>query len=186
MELRRGGGPHLIRPALRAGNRNSLARSRALRRVPICRCLFVKGGREPPSHTLPPVTRAANRVRCREFFARSEKTTPDGTVRKDNATPDRRDDAQARERRPPVGTRVERIKWGTHGAISCNAMALRRVGVPHLIRPALRAGNRNSLARLRRAAASSDWELPFCERGAGAPLSHSPPGHAGSEQSSLP
>ena len=54
-------------------------------------------------------------------------------------------------------------------------MTLPRVRGPHLIRPALRAGNRNSLARLRRAAASSDWELPFCERGAGAPLSHSPP-----------
>ena len=53
-------------------------------------------------------------------------------------------------------------------------------------RPALRAGNRNSLARLRRAAASSDWSLLICERGAVAPLSHFPPGHAGSEQSSLP
>ena len=47
-------------------------------------------------------------------------------------------------------------------------------------------GNRNSLARLRRAAASSDWSLPSCKRGAIAPLSHFPPGHAGSEQSSLP
>ena len=53
-------------------------------------------------------------------------------------------------------------------------------------RPALRATNRNSLARLRRAAASSDSYLPFCERGAVAPLSHIPPGHAGSERSSLP
>ena len=32
-------------------------------------------------------------------------------------------------------------------------------------RPALRAGNRNSLARRRRAAASSDLSLPICERG---------------------
>ena len=47
-------------------------------------------------------------------------------------------------------------------------------------------GNRNSLARLRRAAASSDWSLLICERGAAAPLSHFPPGHAGSERSSLP
>ena len=45
--------------------------------------------------------------------------------------------------------------------------------------------NRNSLARLRRAAASSDWSLPFCERG-DSPLSHFPPEHAGSERSSLP
>ena len=52
--------------------------------------------------------------------------------------------------------------------------------------PALRAGHRNFLARLRRAAASSDASLHFCERGAVAPLSHFPPGHAGSEQSSLP
>ena len=42
-------------------------------------------------------------------------------------------------------------------------------------------GNRNSLARLRRAVASSDWSLSICERGAVAPLSHFPPGHAGSE-----
>ena len=34
---------------------------------------------------------------------------------------------------------------------------------------------------LRRAAASSDWSLPFCERGAVAPLSHFPPDHAGGE-----
>ena len=50
---------------------------------------------------------------------------------------------------------------------------------------ALRAGNRNSLARLRRAAASSDWSLLICDRG-DSPLSHFPPGHAGSERSSLP
>ena len=43
-------------------------------------------------------------------------------------------------------------------------------------------GNRNFLARLRRATASSDSWFCFCERGAGAPLSHFPPGHAGSEQ----
>ena len=48
-------------------------------------------------------------------------------------------------------------------------------------RPALRAANRNSLARLRRAAASSDSYLPFCERGRWPPFSHIPPGHAGSE-----
>ena len=35
-------------------------------------------------------------------------------------------------------------------------------------------GNRNFLARLWRAAASSDWSLPFCERGE-SPLSHIPP-----------
>ena len=35
---------------------------------------------------------------------------------------------------------------------------------------------------LPRASASSDSWSPFCERGAGAPLSHFPPGHVGSEQ----
>ena len=45
--------------------------------------------------------------------------------------------------------------------------------------PALRAGNRKSLR-------DSRFELFDCERGAVAPLSHFPPGQAGSEQSSLP
>ena len=39
-------------------------------------------------------------------------------------------------------------------------------------------GNRNFLARLRRAAASSDWSL-LIVKGGRAPLSHFPPGHAG-------
>ena len=56
---------------------------------------------------------------------------------------------------------------------------------PSGIRPALRAGNRNSLARLRRAAASSDWSLLSCERGNFPPFTLSPE-HAGSERSSLP
>ena len=43
------------------GNRNSLARSRALRRVPICRYFLVKGGN--PLSRIPPKLRAANRVR---------------------------------------------------------------------------------------------------------------------------
>ena len=45
---------------------------------------------------------------------------------------------------------------------------------PSGIRPALRAGNRNSLARLRRAAASSDWSLLIVKGGV-FPLSHFPP-----------
>ena len=40
------------------GNRNSLARWRALRRVPICRCFFVKGGN--PLSRFPPKSPAAN------------------------------------------------------------------------------------------------------------------------------
>ena len=48
------------------------------------------------------------------------------------------------------------------------------------------ASRRQSRARLRRAAASSDWSLLICDRGAVAPLSHFPPDHAGSERSSLP
>ena len=44
--------------------------------------------------------------------------------------------------------------------------------------------DRNSLARPRRAAASSDSTSSFCERGN--PLSHFPPDLAGSERSSLP
>ena len=49
-------------------------------------------------------------------------------------------------------------------------------GSPGPIRqpPGASRRNRNSLARLRRAAASSDWSLPFCERGE-SPLSHFPP-----------
>ena len=53
------------RPALRAANRNSLARWRALRRVPIRRYFLVKGG-NPLSH-FPPKSWAANKVRCRQF-----------------------------------------------------------------------------------------------------------------------
>ncbi len=45
---------------------------------------------------------------------------------------------------------------------------------PLLNRPALRAGHRNSLARLRRAAASSDGSLFSCERGS-APFHTFPP-----------
>ena len=65
--------------------------------------------------------------------------------------------------------------------ISLLRTAYRRSALNRGDRPALRAGNRNSLARLRRAAASSDWSLLICERGAVAPLSHFPPDHAGSE-----
>ena len=39
------------------------------------------------------------------------------------------------------------------------------MNAPFPNRLALRAGNRNSLVRRRRTAASSDWALPFCERG---------------------
>ena len=41
-------------------------------------------------------------------------------------------------------------------------------------RPALRAGNRNSLARRRRAAASSDLSLPSCGRGSAPAHTHPP------------
>ena len=36
----------------------------------------VKGGRWPPFHTFPPITRAANGVRCHQSFARSAKRRP--------------------------------------------------------------------------------------------------------------
>ena len=48
------------------------------------------------------------------------------------------------------------------------------VRAPSGNRPALRAGHRNSLARQRRAAASSDGLLLVCERGASPPFTRSP------------
>ena len=50
------------------GNRNSLARWRALRRVPIQCCLFVKGGRAPLSHFPPGQAGSEPEVRCQFFF----------------------------------------------------------------------------------------------------------------------
>ena len=55
---------------------------------------------------------------------------------------------------------------GTRGRVNSCA--------PLLKRPALRVGNRNSLAHLRRAAASSDWSLLIVKGGV-FPLSHFPP-----------
>ena len=81
---------------------------------------------------------------------------------------------------------TKRFPNGAIGLVRLGSSVRDGVGAPFGNRPALRAANRNFLARLRRAAASSDSSLFFCERGAGAPLSHFPPGHAGSEQSSLP
>ena len=54
-----GKAPSWGRPALRAGNRNSLARLRRTAASFDLRCRFVKGG-VPPFHTFPPVMRAAN------------------------------------------------------------------------------------------------------------------------------
>ena len=63
----------------------------ALRRVPIPSCLLVKGGRWPPFHTFPPITRAANKVRCRCFRSFRESTSPVGhatvTIRRDTEPP---------------------------------------------------------------------------------------------------
>ena len=54
-----GKAPSWGRPALRAGNRNSLARLRRTAASFDLRCRFVKGG-VPPFHTFPPVMRAPN------------------------------------------------------------------------------------------------------------------------------
>ena len=56
-------------------------------------CLIVKGGREPPFHTFPPVRRAANHVRCHLFFCVWQHACAS---------------AKARERRPLVGIARER------------------------------------------------------------------------------
>ena len=86
----------------------------------------------------------------------------------------------------PAGTKTGAVRGRGHFFRQIQSKQIGAGEPPCPNRPALRAGNRNSLARLRRTAASSDWSLPSCERGVGAPLSHFPPSHAGSEQSSLP
>ncbi len=55
------------RPALRAGNRNFLARLRRAAASSDWSLLIVKGGRASLSH-FPPDTQTANKVRCRQFF----------------------------------------------------------------------------------------------------------------------
>ncbi len=88
--------------------------------------------------------------------------TGNGTVGS-NPTP------SARSRGPLTGPRTD--------TTSHRAFHLCREA-PSADPPALRAGNRKSLR-------DSRFELFDCERGAVAPLSHFPPGQAGSEQSSL-
>ncbi len=78
----------------------------------------------------------------------------------------------------PERGRADRAGWRGYYRLDRSA--------PFPDRPALRAGHRNSLARRRRATASSDASVPsFCERGGSPrgepPLSHFPPGQAGAE-----
>ena len=57
------------RPVLGTGNRNSLARCRAFRRVPIrCRFLLVQGGLAPLSHFPPDQAGSEPEVRCHFLF----------------------------------------------------------------------------------------------------------------------
>ena len=73
---------------------------------------------------------------------------------------------------------VERTPDGATDPNGPGLLGFASLAAPSGVRPALRAGNRNFLARLRRAAASSDWSL-LIVKGGRAPLSHFPPGHAG-------
>ena len=198
----------------------------------------VKGGRWPPFHTFPPITRAANGVRCHQSFARSAKRRPHQVAYRPGAPasspggglrPASRGSAKPApttlrpanltaangvspicvesrgrlvERRPPVGTR---------GSAKPAPMTVRRTdvsGAPPAqsgLRCSLRFAQRcrpppGGLARGRRSLASASWcpwgypprcvarrlaPRPEGERGE-SPLSHIPPGHAGSERSSLP
>ena len=82
---------------------------------------------------------------------------------------------------PPPGTQAERFGDGGRQAERPRDVGSSGFCPPSPNRPTLRVGDRNSLARqcgaLRRVPIGSSC---FCERG-GAPLSHFPPGQAGSE-----
>ena len=146
--------PSGIRPALRAGNRNFLARLRRAAASSDWSLLSCERGSFPP-FTLSPEHAGSERSSLPDLSSRVQPSAA------------RAHGMQAREHRPPVGTA---------GRSTGKAVTRERLKscAPLLNRPALRAGHRNSLARLRRAAASSDGSLLFCERGE-SPLSHFPP-----------
>ena len=86
----------------------------ALRRVPILRCRFVKGG-VPPFHTFPPVMRAANpRFGAILFFrllgGDMERRSPTGIARERETRPNNAAPRQShgQERRSPTGIARER------------------------------------------------------------------------------
>ena len=153
------------RPVLRTGNRNSLTRCRAFRRVPIrCRFLLVKGGLAPLSHFPPDHAGSEPEVRCHfPFLARSDNAA-DGT-------------------RPPTPT--AEAAW--NAGFSRHPLRESAAEQDPLIflhsgnRPVLRTGDRNSLTRCR-----AFRRVPIrCRfllvKGGPAPLSHFPPDQAGSE-----
>ena len=113
------------------------------------------------------------------FFAHGNRR-PHKVARRQGNPSYRHGDAQARERRPPAsspgGGRHQGRAFREGGHIVGSVRIVEREGTepPLPNRPALRAGHRNFLARLRRAAASSDASLPSCERGASPPFTHSP------------
>ena len=150
------------------GNRNSLARWRALWRVPICRCLIAKGG-YPLSH-FPPKRMAANGVRCQLFFSRSA-VRERWTINVDwvGAPSGNRPALRAGFRSAARAARRPRSGrgWGRGTRL-----------------PALLAGKSKLPRALARTSASSDLSLFDCERGV-PPFTLSPE-IAGSEQSSLP
>ena len=167
-------------PGASRRNRNSLARLRRASASSDWSLLFCERGESPLSH-IPPKTRAANGVRCRQFF-RAWLTAADTRWRTGKTTPPpyRHGDAQARERRPPVGTARRRraaVK-DPENEVRCrwffSRMANRR---RHKV--ARRQDNADPLPARRRA-------------GKGTPTSgrHSPPQAGGSEgpreRSSLP
>ena len=156
---------------------------RALRRVPILRCLFVKGGPAPLSHS-PPRWRTGLDVSRRGRGGKTARPPP-GPARHfvpEIETPSRA--CRALRRVPilrclfvkggPAPLSHSPPRWRTGLDVSRRGRGGKTARPPPGPAPALRAGNRNSLARLWRASASSDFALSFCERGASPPFTLSP------------
>ena len=98
-----------VRPVstpLGAARRESkLPRARsALRQVPIPGFVFVKGGREPPFHTFPPVTRAANKFAAIIFCALGQASLALTARRPGNAHQKNWADLRSASRRAGTGT----------------------------------------------------------------------------------
>ena len=98
-----------VRPVstpLGAARRESkLPRARsALRQVPIPGFVFVKGGREPPFHTFPPVTRAANKFAAIIFCALGQAPLALTARRPGNAHQKNWADLRSASRRAGTGT----------------------------------------------------------------------------------
>ena len=89
--------------AARRESKLPCARS-ALRQVPIPGFVFVKGGREPPFHTFPPVTQAANKFAATIFCALGQASLALKARRPGNAHQKNRADLRSASRRAGQGT----------------------------------------------------------------------------------